>query len=313
LNQFELASLHFRLSGALRAQGKLKDSEEMYLEGITLNERLIVDFPKVIRHKEQYATRLQTLARQYETDRQTQKAGDIHDKLLTAREKLVSACPDVLQHKRDLANSYTRLGNTYRSAKQWQKASETMARIVVLRTQILEASQYAARDRQTLANRLYLWAKDLSEMQQHELAVEKLKESLNHYQAIKNDRQLQGLVVEHGNAWMQLGYEQLTLKHMKKAHEAFLNALPYRIQMYESGKTLNNRNTLAKCHFMLFQTYWYVKYDVLGAARHYVLSSVLDPVYCKPPVDPVWLIKTAWLLNKISPRPASVSSPANRK
>ncbi|HQR06935.1 MAG TPA: protein kinase [Gemmatales bacterium] len=314
LNQFELVALHFRLSSNLRAQSKAIEADETYLEGLSLNERLIVDFPKVTRHREQYASRLQTLARQYETDRQSDKAADINQKLLQVREKLVEDYPDVVNYQRDLDASYTKFGNNYRSTKQWQKSSDMMARIVPLRARILEGSGYSARDRYTLAARLYLWGRDLGELQKHELAIEKLQESLSHYEALRNDgQQIPGLIADHGHACMQLGYERVTLKQMLLAHEAFLKALPLRERLFSAGKTVTTRNMLAKCHYMLFQTFWYVKHDGAAAIEHYVLSSVIDPVYCKLPVDPNWLIKMAWLHNKITPRTASTPSASSGK
>lgn len=314
LNQFELATLHFRLSSALRAQSKLKEAEDTYLEGLLHNERLIVDFPKVTQHREQYASRLQTLAKLYETDRQSDKAAGINQKLMQVREKLVRDYPDVVNYQRDLDTSYSRMGNSYRASKQWQKSSDMMAQIVPLRARIYEGSGYSPRDRYTLAVRLYLWGRDLGELQKHEQAIEKLQESLAHFETLQKDaQQFSGMIADHGHTCMQLGYERIALQQFSLAHEIFLKALPLREKLFAAGKTVTTRNILAKCHYMLFQTYWYVRHDLAAATKHYLLSSIIDPVYSKPPVDPLWLIKMAWMYNKMTPRAASGPSASSGK
>ncbi|MFT3883760.1 MAG: tetratricopeptide repeat protein [Gemmatales bacterium] len=265
-----------------------------------------MDFPKEIRYREQYASRLQTFARQYETDRQPEKASVIYQQLMEVREKLVEDYPAVVNYQRDLDVSYSRLGNNYRASKQWQKSADIMTRIVLLRSRILKSGGYLAKDRYTLASRLYLWGRDLGELQKHEEAIEKLQESLTHYEALPKDGSSSSeMIAGHGHTCMQLGYELLAVQQWKLAHETFLKALPLREKLFSSGKTSNNRNMLSKCHYMLFQTYWYVKYDFAAASYHYALSSIIDPVYCEPLVDPSWLIKTTLRYGKATPQSTS--------
>lgn len=294
MNVMEVSTLHFRLSSLLRRKNQLQESQAVYQEGLKFAEELALDQPANSKSQEDYASRLQTLANQYESDRLMDKAEDAYRRLMKAREQMVDRFPTVVSYKRDLDYSYCRLAIMHRKSHQWKEAADLMGRTVLLRKEIAEGPEGAPKDRHTLANRYLAWARDLRELGLDQQVLQKLSLSIDIHRAlVKEGHKLDLQVQDHGHTLMEAGYT--AWEHdRKQALGFFQQALPLRETLYFSNKTATNRNMLAKCNFCLYQGYLHANYDIAAAVKHYCISSLLDPVYCNPPVQPAWLIRLAW-------------------
>ncbi|MFO0812865.1 MAG: protein kinase [Gemmatales bacterium] len=296
-NQYELVTNMFRLAKLLRDQKRSAESEALYQEATELNERLTTDFPHEIKWQEQYIARLQIMLTRAEAEKKTALIKSLRQRLLKAREKLALAQPEVLVHQRDLDSSYVIVASEYRAEKNWKKAAELMGQLVEVRKQIAASSEAQPRDTLVLAQRYMGWARDLLEVPDRKEAMEKLQEAIRLFQLLqKQGYPMKEIHVDFGNALMQLGYEYVAMGQLNTAHQQFFEALPLREMRYLTQKTAGNANALAKCHYMLFQTYCYQKRDYLSAAWHYGFSSVIDPAYTKPPINVKWLIQMMHLI-----------------
>lgn len=294
-NIMEISTLHFRLAGLLRRKNQLREAETFYQEGIKFSEELALEQPANTMGQEQYAAQLMTLASVYESDQQLDKAEDAYRRLLNARELMVTRFPTVIVYKQDLDTCYCRMAIMHRKSKQWKEAADLMGRTVQLREEIVSSPGSTPKDRQALANRYLAWGRDLRDLNQDKLALEKLILGVEVLEKLERQgHRLNLLAMDLGNCLMEAGYTVWD-DNKKLALEYFRKALPRREEVYLASKTAHNRNLLSKCNYMLHLAYWHANNNVISSMKCYCLSCLLDPVYCKPPLDPNWLIKKVLL------------------
>jgi len=292
-NIMEISTLHFRLAALLRRKNQLREAEAMYQEGIKFSEELALEQPANTRGQEQYAVQLMTLASMYESDQQLDKAEDAYRRLLNARELMVSRFPTVIQYKQDLDTCYCRMAIMHRKSKQWKEAADLMGRTVQLRKEIVSANGSAPKDRHTLANRYLAWGRDLRDLNQDKLALEKLNLGVELLEGLEREgHKLNFLALDLGHCLMEAGYTVWD-ENKKLALEYFRKALPKREAIFFASKTANNRSMLSKCNYMLYLAYWHGNNDIINSMKHYCLSCIIDPVYCNPPLNPNWLMEMA--------------------
>jgi hypothetical protein len=100
-----------------------------------------------------------------------------------------------------------------------------------------------------------------------------------------HDPTLVYLTLDHGHILMDIGHI-LWRQRNPEALNYYLQALPLREELVRTTNNKVNRNMLAKCHFHLYQVYRDSEKNSLQALKHYFISSMIDPAYCKPLVDP---------------------------
>jgi serine/threonine protein kinase len=291
-NQYELVNTCFRLANIYKLQNNHAELDRYYQEGMEVSERLLREFPDEIKAREVYSSRLRNIARYYEEQKNQPRLDDVLNRLLVTRERLVVEFPTMHQYKRDLDTSYSRLASQHRARREWKQAAEIMGRIVQLREQIITESENPARDTHTLAQRLLAWGRDLTEQYDHVAALEKFTRAIQLYHQLeKSGYSLAAMLADYGNTLMQAGYEHMELKQWKQAHLLFKQALPLREQLYHSKPSAFYSNVVAKCHYMLANSYWHGHHDLPGFVYHYTISSVIDPAYTSPVISPKLIIR----------------------
>lgn len=311
MNVMEVSNLQFRLAGILRKKNHLQEADAVYQEGVKFSEELALEQPSNSKSQEQYASRLQTLANVYESDRMLEKAEDAYRRLLKTREQMVERFPGVTAYMRDLDYTYSRLAAVHRNAHRWKDAADLMGRAVMLRKETVDGPEGTPKDRHALANRYLAWGRDLHELGNDQSAMEKFNCSIELHQGLEREGQKMDFqLMDYGHTLMDAGYT-IWDQNKKQALGYFRRALPKREALYLSNKSGLHRNMLAKCNYMLFLAYWHGNYDIFSSIKHYCISSLIDPVYCNPPINPNWLINLAWLHVKSQPV-RSANAPANR-
>lgn len=311
VNKYDYAVLHFKLSSTLRKLNKISESQKVYHDGLDFSEKLVNENPDKIQNQELLVGKLMLLAQQFEADREPRKAEEAYRKLLKAREQLSERFPQDIAYQRDLQKSYVRLAIAYRKVRQWQDAADLMSRSVNLLQQMLYQKNSTWNDKHAMALCYLNWSRDLHELAQDDAACEKLVSSLKLFDQLAADGVNNNVVKEdHGSTLIQYGVQVWDQNH-KLSHDLFLKAYPLREELYlKNSKSATYRTMLARCNYLLYLSYWHARYDIFHSIKHYSISCLLDPQYCRPPVQPTTLIRVLWLYMKLQPLPANTNSTA---